>query len=100
MHNQLENKCVLNVFIAVQRWILTAHDRAKILQTCREMTGMYDAANHKDASALRMKKDENDVHKAMHTIESWVNPFKSRNATEPLVNIASAVKATDSITDD
>ena len=36
----------------------------------------------------------------MHTIESWVNPFKSRNATEPLVNIASAVKATDSITDD
>ena len=36
---------------------------------------------------------------AMHTIESWVNPFKSRNATEPLVNIASAVKATDNITD-
>ncbi len=36
----------------------------------------------------------------MHTIESWVNPFKSRNATEPLVNIASAVKATDSITHD
>ena len=36
----------------------------------------------------------------MHTIESWVNPFKSRNATAPLVNIASAVKATDSITDD
>ena len=28
------------------------------------------------------------------------SPFKSRNATEPLVNIASAVKATDSITDD
>ena len=47
-----------------------------------------------------MKKDENYVHKAMHTTESWVNPFKSRNATEPLVNIASAVKATDSITDD
>ena len=44
-----------------------------------------------------MKKDENDVH---NTIESWVNPFKSRKSTEPLVNIASAVKATDSITDD
>ena len=102
MHNQLENKYVLYVFIAVQRWILTAHDRAKILQTCREMAGMYDVAikHHKDASAPRMKKDENDVHKAMHRIESWANPFKSRNATEPLVNIASAVKATDSITDD
>ena len=63
---------------------------------------MYDAAikHHKDARAPRMKKDENYVHKALHTIESWVNPFKSRNVTEPLVNIASAVKATDSITDD
>ena len=102
VHNQLENNYVLHVFIAVQRWILTAHDRAKILQACREMAGMYYAASkhHKDASAPRMKKDENDVPKAMHTIESWVNPFKSRNATEPLVNIASAVKATDSITDD
>ena len=66
------------------------------------MAGMYDAAikHHKDASAPRMKNNENDVHKALHTIESWVNSFKSRNATEPLVNIASAVKATDRITDD
>ena len=30
---------------AVQRWILTVHDRAKTLQTSREMTGpgIYDA---------------------------------------------------------
>ena len=49
-----------------------------ILQTCREMEGMYDAASkhHKDASATRMKKGENDVNKAMHTIEIWINPFK------------------------
>ena len=49
-----------------------------ILQTCSEMEGMHDAASkhHKDASAPRMKKDENDVNKAMHTIEIWVNPFK------------------------
>ena len=38
--------------------------------------------------------------KMMHTTESWVNPFKSRKATEPLVNIVSAEKATDRITDD
>ena len=48
------------------------------LQTCTEMEGMqnmHDAASkhHKDASATRMK---NDVNKAMHTIEIWVNPFK------------------------
>ena len=66
------------------------------------MPGMYDAAskNHRVASAPRMKKDENDVHKALHTIESCVNPFKSRNATEPFVNIASAVISAVSITDD
>ena len=63
---------------------------------------MYDAASkhHNYASAPHMKKDANDVHKPMHTIESWVNPFKWRNATEPLVNIASAVISADSITYD
>ena len=52
--------------------------QSNILQTCREMEGMYDAASkhHKDASEPRMKKDENDVNKAMHTIEIWVNPFE------------------------
>ena len=45
------------------------------LQPCTEMEGMHDAASkhHKDASATRMK---NDVNKAKHTIEIWVNPFK------------------------
>ena len=46
---------------------------------------IYDAASkhHKDASAPRMKKDENDVKKAMHTIEIWVNPFKSSSIVSP-----------------
>ena len=75
---QSDHKYVLYVFIAVQRWILKAHDRAKLLQTCWEMAGMYDAAikHHKDASAPRMKKDENDVHKALHTIESLGKSFQ------------------------
>ena len=49
-----------------------------ILQTRREMEGMHDAAgkHRKDASAPRMKNGENDVNKAMHTIEIWVNAFK------------------------
>ena len=58
------HSCIINLkismfciyFIAVQRWILKAHDRAKILQTCRETAGMYDAAikHHKVTSAPRM----------------------------------------------
>ena len=81
----------------VQRWILTAHDRAKTLQTCREIAGLYDAdgKHHKDSSAPRMKKDDDDVHKVMDIIASWINPFNSRDMTEPLLNIAS-----DGITDD
>ena len=48
---------------AVQSW--NSSRQSNILQTCREMEGMYDAASkhHKDASAPRMKKDENDVNK-------------------------------------
>jgi len=45
-------------------------------------------------------KDEDDVHTVMDTIETWVNPCKSRDVTEPLINIASVMKATDDITDD
>ena len=87
---------------AVQQWVLTAHDRAKTLQTCREIAGLYDAdgKHHKDSSAPRMKKDEDDVHKVLDIIASWVNPFNPRDMTEPLLNIASGVAATDGITDD
>ena len=84
---------------AVQHWILTVHDRAKTLQTSRAITGIYDAESkqHKDASVPHMKKDEDDVHKGMDTIESWMNPFKSRDPNEPLSNIASGVKTADDI---
>ena len=43
-----------------------------ILQTGREIEGMYDAASkhHKDASALQMKKDENDVNKTCIRLRS------------------------------
>ena len=46
-----------------------------------------------------MNKDEDDVNKAMDTIESWMNPFKSRDQNKPLSNIASGVKATYNIVD-
>ena len=65
------------------------------------MARLYDAESkqHKDASVPRMKKDEDDIHTVQNTIESWVNPFQSRDRNEPLPNIASGVKATDDIAD-
>ena len=47
-----------------------------------------------------MKKDEDDVHKVIDIIESWIHPFTPRDTTEPLINIASGMKADDRITDD
>ena len=87
---------------AVQRWVLTAHDRARTLQNCRKMAGMYDAQNqhHKETSSPCLKKDEGDVKKVMDILESWVNPYETRQTTDSLINIASRVKDTDDITED
>ena len=66
------------------------------------MTGLYDAESkqHKDAIVPHLKKYEDDVHKGMYIIQSSsTNPFKSSNPNEPLLNIASVVKATDDIAD-
>ena len=87
---------------AVQRWALTAHDKARTLKICRKMAGMYDAQNqhHKETSSPRLKKDEGDVKKVMDILESWANPYETKNTTDSLINIASGVKATDDITED
>ena len=81
---------------------MTTHDRAETLQTCREMVGLYDAESkhHKDSSVLRMKKNEDDVHKVIDIIVSWVEPSTLRDTSKPLINIASGMKAHDRITDD
>ena len=41
--------------------------------------------------SITHENDESDVQKVMHAVESWVNPFRPRKATEPM-------KAIDSIT--
>ena len=87
---------------AVQQWILTVHDRAMILQLCKEMAGLADTGSHirKDSSAPRILKDEQDVQKVMDTIDSWVNPFSTKETSDPLINIASGVTATEDISVD
>ena len=54
---------------------------------------------HKDASVPHMKKEEDDVHKVIYTIQSWMNPSKYRDPNEPLSNIASGAKTTNDIAD-
>ena len=86
---------------AVQRWMLTAHSRAKIVDKCREMTTTENSSEnrqtHKENGQSRMKKDEADVQKVISTVLGWCNPFES---SEDLTNISSGCVADASITKD
>ena len=63
---------------------------------------MYDAQNqhYKETSSPFLTKDEGDVKKVMDILESWVNPYETRNTTDSLIYIASGVKDSDDITED
>ena len=50
---------------AVQRWLLTSHERVAITQACREMAGLQqiDGVAEKEIGKTRMKADKKDVQK-------------------------------------
>ena len=52
---------------------------------------------HKEDSAARRKRDEDDVQKFIGVIKSWANPFEN---SEDLVCLSSGARATDEITRD
>ena len=63
---------------AVQRWLLTSHERAAITQACRDTAGLHVADGDdvvKEIGKARMTADERDVEKVQTTLYSWVNPF-------------------------
>lgn len=63
---------------AVQRWLLTSHERAATTQACREIAGisMTDGDKMvKEMGKARMAVDERDVKNVQSTLSSWVNPF-------------------------
>lgn len=85
---------------AVQRWILTAHDRADVARQCRILVGIQDCSNPpKDEGISRMKKDEKDVQSVMCNLQTWVNPFELRESDDSLVNLASGVVASQEVSD-
>ena len=87
---------------AVQRWLLTSHERAAIAQACREMAGLQptdgDAAT-KEMGKSRRAADEKDVQKVLATINNWVNPFEPTDEVE-LYHLASGSTATTQIEND
>ena len=64
---------------AVERWVLTAHARATILEDLKTFLGLTEETNrshHKECSKERLFRDEEGVSKVQSTTRSWTNPLK------------------------
>ena len=56
---------------AVQRWILTAHDRADVARQCRRLVGIQNCSNSpKDEGMSRLRKDEKDVQSVISNLQT------------------------------
>lgn len=81
---------------ALQRWFLTCHERAAITSSLKSMYAVESdnrsVATHKESSANRITRDEQDIQKLMNCFTSGLmtNPF-SEDAGEELLNFATGV---------
>lgn len=85
---------------AVERWIVTAHQRAEITSECCRMAGVgshVPSSSHPDAQHSTIQKDESAVEAVVGLLETWQNPFAP---TDGLVNISSGVVGSESVKDD
>ena len=60
-----------------QHWSLTAHDRAGIASSCRDLAGIVNdkSSVHKEATPSRLKRNEEDVQSLISTTHDWTNPL-------------------------
>lgn len=84
---------------ALERWFLTAHERAAVTTATKELCGIrrnvQKEVTHKEAGRQRIQRDEEDVKKLIATLQSVMsNPF-DRESDEgnpiPLSNLATGV---------
>ncbi|XP_065197855.1 uncharacterized protein LOC135829379 [Sycon ciliatum] len=90
----------------VQRWVLTAHDRAAVADVCSEHCGMDSGTEerdtlHKECQTGRMARDENDVVSVVETVSKFLNPFASDGEEPlPLTQFASGIEAPHDVAQD
>ena len=90
---------------ALNKYYLTAHLKATVVNLIEEMCGMNEAndAQHKEATHSRINKDESAVQKIYKLIsDQMVNPFVIEDRAnpenrQPLVNIATSIAAPDNV---
>ena len=82
---------------AMQRWLLTAHDRAAMTNHCRDLAGVVGGKStaHKEATPNRVKRDEEDVQNLMMTTSNWMNSFTT--AEENICSLSCGTVATSDI---
>lgn len=73
---------------AVNRWLLSHHQRAGIAKECQHMAGKDIMGRpRKDLDQTRIDRDENAIKSIVSTIQSMVNPFEHRG--DDLISISS-----------
>lgn len=89
---------------AVQRWVLTSHERAAVTQACREMSGSPSVDDNeglvvKEMGKARLSRDEEDVRKVESTLKTWINPFAESESNE-ICHLASGATASEHLEQD
>ena len=75
---------------ALERSLLTIHERASITLALKTMYGLQDGeqASHKDAAPRRIKRDEEDIQKMMGCFSSGLMTDPFTHDSDALLNIA------------
>ena len=77
---------------AVNRWLLSHHQRAAIMKECKLMAGKdQEGMARKDLDKARIERDEQDLQNLVATIQGMVNPFEYKG--EDLISISSGCVA-------
>lgn len=77
---------------AVNRWLLSHHQRAAIAKECQRMAGKGDSdRTRKDLDQTQIEKHENAVNNIVSTIQSMTNPFGHQG--DELINLSSGCVA-------
>ena len=77
---------------AVNRWLLSHHQRAAIMKECKLMAGKdQEGSARKDLDKARTERDEQDLQNLVATIQAMVNPFGYKG--EDLISISSGCVA-------
>ena len=91
---------------ALNRWFLTAHERASATTATKKMAGLAESESkseeckHKETGPQRRMRDEKDVHQIVTMVNTqMINPF-SNDQPQTLCNIATGVVAPENVSKD